>query len=136
MRGVAKCVLFAACASSTLGFVSSCPYYDRSCCASPAITVRVIDANTGDPVTNATVTASDGVTTETLGLYSNTGAPCAVPFADYRGVGRAGSYTVRVEAEGYESVVIESILVPENTTEGAACGFIAVDWLVKLNVAP
>jgi len=135
MRGLAKCVLFVACAANTLGLVCDGSSYDPPCCASSAITVRVIDADTGAAVTNAAVTASDGVTTETLRLHSGTGDPCALPFADYRGGAGAGSYTVRVEAEGYESVVIENILVPENTIEGDDCVFVAVDWLVKLNAA-
>lgn len=136
MRAVVKCVLLVGCVASALGLVCNSSGEDRGCCASVAITVRVVDATTGDRVVNATVTASDGVTTETLSLYTHEEDECSgVASADYRGVERAGSYTVHVQAEGYESVVIESILVPESTYDGAACEFVPVDWLVELNAA-
>jgi len=136
MKGMARSVVFVACAAGLLGLMCDGSFDDRSCCATWTLTVRVVDADTGIPVTNATVTASDGATTETLSMYSNTGGPCGVPFADYRGGAGAGAYTVRVEAEGYETAVIEDILVPEGTSVDTDCPFIAVDWLVELTAAP
>ncbi len=134
MRSMARSVVFVACATGTLGL--DCGGSWSYCqCGTRAITVRVIDGVTGEPVTSATVTASDGVNVETLNLYGGAGAPCVVPFADYSGVQRAGLYTLQVEADGYESVVIENFYVPQDAPEGSGCGYTPVDWLVELRAA-
>ncbi|GEM_PF-504211 len=69
------------------------------------LTVSVFDETTGDPINVATtVTASDGSYSETLENFGNPGV--------FSGAGeRAGTYTVRVSAEGYESFVSEEITV-------------------------
>ncbi len=70
------------------------------------VSVTVTDAETGDPIENATLTLEEGSYRETL-QYPGTG--------DYVGAGeRAGTYTLTVNADGYQQQVIRDIVVTED----------------------
>ena len=67
------------------------------------VSVTVTDAGTGQPVTNATLTLTDGAYTEVMQY---------IPTGDYVGAGeRAGTYTLTAGAPGYQSQTIENIVV-------------------------
>ena len=85
------------------------------------IAVTVTDEN-GGPITGATLTLTDNGYTETM-----------VELADpqpgvYLGAGeRAGTYTLTVEAEGFEPATLENIFVDEDV-----CHVIPVERTVSL----
>lgn len=133
MRGWLEIAVFLACAICTLGLACEIPPIFVYPCADPALTIQLIDADSNEPVVNATVVASNGVAMETLQLHSDVGPYCGRPYADYWGIGQAGSYTVQIEAEGYVGQMIEVIVVPE---EANGCGYVPVDLLVKLRALP
>lgn len=67
------------------------------------ITVTLQDAQTGAAVSNATVTLTDGSYTEAMGELSP---------GNYAGAGeRPGNYTIRVQAGGYQEVVVVDVSV-------------------------
>jgi len=72
----------------------------------PGLEVTVTNAETGEPVDNAVVTATTGEYTETL--YGSGGS--------YSGAG-SGTYDLTVEADGFESQTIRDIVV-ELTPDG------------------
>ena len=71
------------------------------------LTVRLSDAATGDPISGATLVLTEGAYVETMQELSAEFNPGA-----YVGAGeRPGRYTLTVQAEGYQSTVIEDIVV-------------------------
>ena len=69
------------------------------------LTVRLSDAATGEPIAGATLVLSDGSYVETMQELSADFDPGA-----YVGAGeRPGTYTLTVQADGYQSTVIEDI---------------------------
>lgn len=69
------------------------------------VNVTVADEN-GNPVSGATLTLTDGDYTEVMEEFEP---------GTYVGAGeRAGTYSLTVEAEGFESTIIEGIAVDED----------------------
>lgn len=71
------------------------------------LTVRLSDAATGDPISGATLVLTEGAYIETMQELSAEFNPGA-----YVGAGeRPGIYTLTVQAEGYQSTVIQDIVI-------------------------
>lgn len=71
------------------------------------LTVELTDEETGEPIEGATLSLLEGE------RFIETMEP--FPTGNYVGAGeRAGTYTLIVEAEGYEEVIIEDIFVDED----------------------
>lgn len=73
----------------------------------PAIEVHVTDAQTGAPAAEGAIgTLRDGDYTESLRVHSGTyvedSPSSSIPLSLGGAVGRPGTYTVRVEKDGYE----------------------------------
>ena len=67
------------------------------------VTVNVTDAQTGAAIEGATLTLHDGNYVEVMQPF---------PSGGYVGAGeRPGTYTLTVEAAGYQTVVIDSIII-------------------------
>jgi hypothetical protein len=67
------------------------------------VSVTVTDAESNEPVTDATLTLTDGEYTEVMEHFGS---------GQYGGAGeRPGTYTLRVDAEGYESKTTEQLVV-------------------------
>ncbi len=85
------------------------------------IGVVVTDATTGSRVCDAVLTASDGTYTETL---RPNGPPADCSFY---GVGRAGTYDLRISRAGYVDALERNVIVAQN-----GCGIRSVDVNVRL----
>ncbi len=67
------------------------------------VSVQLTNADTGQPIENATLTLQDGDYTEVMQL---------IPTGDYVGAGeRAGTYTLTVTAPGFQPQTINNIVV-------------------------
>lgn len=68
----------------------------------PGVVVQVTDANTGQAVSDATVTLTEGNYSETLMGYEGT----------YQGADeRPGTYTLTVSADGYVTATVDNLVV-------------------------
>jgi hypothetical protein len=88
----------------------------------PGITVSVRDADTGERLMGATVTAMRGDVQEVL-IGRNYGR--------YEGIDTPGTYTLTVEVEGYEPRTVENIRVLNENY--LFQDYVPVDVAVKLN---
>ena len=89
------------------------------------LTVTVADEN-GEPVTGAALTLTDADYTETIPGPPGTGIE--LEGGVYLGAGeRAGTYTLTIEAEGFEPVTIDNIVI-----EADECHVIGVTREVAL----
>ncbi len=67
------------------------------------LTVEVTSAATGAPITNATLTLTEGSYVEAMERF---------PTGDYVGAGeRAGTYTLTAEASGFQTKTVSNIVV-------------------------
>lgn len=91
-----------------LPFVGGCSSgYGCGASVDPAVVVTVTDAETKAPAAEGAVgTVRDGDYSETLGVYSRTYVEAdsfgGIPLSLGGAWGRPGTYTVRVEKDGYE----------------------------------
>jgi hypothetical protein len=89
------------------------------------LSVQLTDASTGQPITGATLTLSDGDYQEVMIAFPG-------PAGNYAGAGeRAGTYTLVVTAQGYQSKTVDSIVVTANE-----CHVIGVHLDVQLQPVP
>ena len=107
---------------SLLPFLSGCSSgYGCGASVDPAILVRVIDAETKDPAAaGATATVRDGDYVETLREYvwsEPEGDGQAVPLSLGGALGRPGTYTVRVEKDGYEPWEVRGVRVRQDVCQ-------------------
>jgi cysteine synthase len=92
----------------------------------PGIVVLVLDADTNDPVEDATVTVTNSDTMEVLTLMTN-----ELGFAV--GISTVGTYSVSIQREEYEPAAIEDIKILAGRY--AYQDFIPVDVVVYLTRA-
>ncbi|HSW45782.1 MAG TPA: carboxypeptidase regulatory-like domain-containing protein [Phycisphaerae bacterium] len=86
------------------------------------VSAEVTDAQTGVPITNATLTLRDGTHIEVMEHF---------PTGDYVGAGeREGTYTLTATASGYQSVTFENIVVQSDP-----CHVIPVTVQVRMQPA-
>ncbi|UCC32091.1 MAG: carboxypeptidase regulatory-like domain-containing protein, partial [Phycisphaerales bacterium] len=104
MRGLRISVLISTVSLTAAGCI---PIFDRNACTAIfayGLTVRVMDEN-GDPVSGATLTLTEGDYVETIPGPPGSGVEPEPGV--YLGAGeRAGTYTLTVEAEGFEPATI------------------------------
>lgn len=87
------------------------------------VNVTVTDSATGEPIEGATLTLTDGDYSEAMEDLSA---------GSYAGAGeRAGTYDLTIEAEGFDSALIENIVV-----ESDICHVVPVALDIALTAAP
>jgi len=141
VRAWSLAALFAAAA---LVWGTSC--LDRSAdetqdCHLPALWILVVDGQTGEGVTDATVTATLGETVFALDKLPDDHNQIFLLWDSvYVGGDRVGQCTVHVEAPGYEPATTEVIQVPEGTQYDGGylfgCRHAPVYWSVALTPSP
>ena len=87
------------------------------------VEVRVTHAQTGEGITNAVLTLTEGEYSETLRAPGD-------PFGSYTGAGeRPGTYTLTVVASGFASQTVDNIMV---RIEASGCHVETVDLSIEL----
>jgi uncharacterized surface anchored protein len=106
---------------------ASCNWRCGACTANfvMGVNVRVIDAATGAAIGGATLTLADGDYTEIL-----TESLSSSISGSYYGAGeRPGTYTLTVQAAGYQDATLEDIVV---VTDECGCHVIPVERTVEM----